>query len=298
MSFASNVKQELIAGAGELAPCCVHALRYGLFLFARQFSVGEVHFTTESADIAAFALDHLAALGVTAKEVRAGRRKVDISVPEESGRLRLLRAFGHGPEDVTLRLNRANLAGECCFAALLRGAFLACATMTTPELNYHLEFSVGYRKLAGDLSALMREMDLAPKSTIRKGVHMLYFKDSGLIEDTLTAMGAQGASLDLMGIKMEKNMRNHVNRKVNFETANIFRAANAAAEQLEAVRQLRASHGFAALPESLREAAELREANPEATLAELCEEAEGEISRSGMSHRLKKLVLFSQNKKI
>ena len=154
-------------------------------------------------------------------------------------------------------------------AALLRGAFLACGTLTDPEKDYHLEFVVPYRYISRDLAKLLHEWNLAPKQLERKGSHVVYCKDSERIEEILTLMGAQNAALELMGIKMYKDMRNNINRKINFETANISRTANAAAEQVYAIETILEHAGLESLPEELKEIALLRLENPEMSLREL-----------------------------
>ena len=177
--------------------------------------------------------------------------------------------------------------------AFLRGVFLACAAVNAPQRQYHLEFSVGYKKLCTELAQLLGEHNLAPKICQRKGAWLLYYKDSEQIEDVLASLGAQTAVLDFMQTKVEKDLRNNVNRVMNFDMANLDRATAAAAQQLRAIAQIRQATGLNYLSEPLREAAELREQNPEASLAELCDMCTVPVTRSGMNHRLKKLVALA-----
>ena len=265
MSFSSQVKAEL--AAVENTPCCMHAQTYGLLLFSRAFSFVEMSMQTDTEQIA--------------RMYREG-------IQREAG------AFGHEKGELALRLNRANLAGDCCMVALLRGAFLACGTLTDPEKDYHLEFVVPYRYISRDLAKLLHEWNLAPKQLERKGSHVVYCKDSERIEEILTLMGAQNAALELMGIKMYKDMRNNINRKINFETANISRTANAAAEQVYAIETILEHAGLESLPEELKEIALLRLENPEMSLRELGEALSEPISRSGVNHRLRRLVSIAQ----
>ena len=186
--------------------------------------------------------------GVEANLTQSSSGKFKVSVRTASQRQQVMAAFGHEKGELALRLNRANLAGDCCMAALLRGAFLACGTLTDPEKDYHLEFVVPYRYISRDLAKLLHEWNLAPKQLERKGSHVVYCKDSERIEEILTLMGAQNAALELMGIKMYKDMRNNINRKINFETANISRTANAAAEQVYAIETILEHAGLESLP--------------------------------------------------
>lgn len=115
--------------------------------------------------------------------------------------------------------------------------FIACGTVSSPEKNYHLEFSVSYKRLCNDLIQLLDEVGFAPKYVRRKSSHIVYFKVSEKIEEFLTLVGAMNSTLELMGIKMHKDMVNHVNRRVNFENANLSRTVDAAIVQVEAIEK-------------------------------------------------------------
>lgn len=290
MSFSMQVKQELMEASATQLPCCAEAMLYGMLLFAADFSPRGIRLATESGEMAELFCALLQKFTPAQAALRRNGRKWVAEVANPGDCVQVMERFGHAPGELALRVNRVNFSGDCCPAAFLRGAFLACAAVTAPQSQYHLEFSVSFRRLAGDLEALLRESGLEPRLTQRKGVWLLYFKGSEQIEDALALLGAQRASLRLMGVKIEKDVRNHVNRRVNFETANLNRTVDAAAAQADAIRRLRAEGTFDTLAAPLRQAAELREENPEASLQELCELCGGEVTRSGMNHRLKRLV--------
>ncbi len=293
MSFSSQVKAEL--ASVENTPCCMHAQTYGLLLFSRAFSFFDISMQTDTELIARLYCDGiLRETGIEAQMSQSASGKFKVCVRTAAQRQQVMSAFGHEKGELVLRLNRANLTGECCMASLLRGAFLACGTLTDPEKDYHLEFVVPYRYISRDLAKLLDELSLAPKQLERKGSHVVYCKDSERIEETLTLMGAQNAVLELMGVKMYKDMRNNINRKTNFETANISRTANAAAEQVFAIETIRDHAGLESLPEELKEIALLRLENPEMSLRELGEALSEPISRSGVNHRLRRLVSIAQ----
>lgn len=293
MSFSSQVKAEL--AAVENTPCCAHAQAYGLLLFSRAFSFAEISMQTDMQQIAQLYHDGiLTQTGVEAQLTQSASGKYKVFVHTAAQREQVMHAFGHERGALTLRINRANLGGDCCMAALIRGAFLACGTLTDPEKDYHLEFVVPYRYISRDLAKLLDELSFAPKQLERKGSHVVYCKDSERIEETLTFMGAQNAALELMGIKMYKDMRNNINRKTNFETANISRTANAAAEQVLAIEIIRDHAGLESLPEELKEIALLRLENPEMSLRELGDALPEPLSRSGVNHRLRRLVSIAQ----
>lgn len=273
----------------------MRAQTYGLLLFSRAFSFSDISMQTDMERVAQLYRDSmLQETGVQAQLSQSASGKFKVCVRTAAQREQVMAAFGHAKGELALRLNRANLAGDCCMAALLRGAFLACGTMTDPEKDYHLEFVVPYRYISGDLAKLLDELSLAPKRLVRKGSHIIYCKDSERIEETLTLIGAPNAALSLMGVKMYKDMRNNINRKTNFETANISRTANAAAEQVFAIETIRARFGLESLPEELREIALLRLENPEMSLRELGEALSEPLSRSGVNHRLRRLVAIAR----
>jgi len=295
MSFATEVKQELLHASEERGACCAEAQLYGMLLFGREFSARGMCLRTENRALAEYACAQLREVALAAAHLEPRGRKWEVTVPRAEERLRLLERFGHGGKELTLRIVRENFTCEDCLAAFLRGAFLSCAAVSAPQRQYHLEFYVGYKNLARELCALLAECDLPPKLCQRKGVWLVYYKDSTQIEDLLTFIGARLSMLDLVNAKIEKDMRNNVNRAVNFELANVNRTSGAAAAQLLAIAKLRARLVLDTLPEPLREAALLREANPEASLQELCGLAAAPVTRSGMNHRLKRLEELAKN---
>jgi len=295
MTFSAQVKQEL-KELELLSPCCIHAQGYGLFLFAKSFDASRISFTTEDENLAAYYADYAQKqFGVSMPVKKNSAKKFTAATQTTADSNAIFSAFGHSAGDTNLRINRANLADSCCCGAFLRGVFLACGTISTPQKHYHLELVVPYKRLSMDLMKLMQELDLRPKYINRKGCHVVYLKDSEEIEDMLTAIGATGASLELMGVKIHKDMRNRVNRRLNFETANIGRTVDAALEQTQAICKIEAHGGLSSLPEPLRGLAELRRENPEASLRELSELLSPPISRSGVNHRLNKIIEFAEN---
>jgi DNA-binding protein WhiA len=142
---------------------------------------------------------------------------------------------------------------------------------------------------------IMDELSLSPKYVMRKGNHIIYFKDSESIEDFLAYIGAQNSSLYMIGIKIEKDVKNTVNRKLNFELCNIEKTVNASNRQIESILKIKNTVGLNSLPDNLREIAELRLENPETSLSELVELYEGSISKSGMKHRIDRIMEISDN---
>ena len=187
-------------------------------------------------------------------------------------------------------INFAVLEEPCCRLSFLRGAFLAGGSVTAPEKGYHLELSTSHLGVSRELPALMQECGFAPKQTVRKGYYISYFKQSGAIEDFLTAVGAPLAAMGIMNAKVEKTLRGGVNRRVNCDAANLDKAVEASQAQLEAIRRLERRGELDKLPDKLAEAARLRREHPEDTLAQLAQLCDPPATKSALNHRLRRLV--------
>ena len=204
--------------------------------------------------------------------------------------------YGFDPQDtLSVHINLAVIEEDCCKAAFLRGAFLAGGSVTDPSKGYHLELNTTHQSVAREGYSLMQEaMGFAPKTAPRGGGQVLYFKQSDLISDCLTYLGAHVAAMGIMEAKLEKELNNNVNRRCNCDDANISKVVEAAQEQLIATRILRERSLYDQLPVKMKQAAEAREKNPEASLTELAAMMEPSISKPAMNHRLKKLVQMAQ----
>lgn len=294
MSFSYDAKSEMCRIEPEQS-CCEKAECYGLLLCAKSFSPVSVSLVTEHPMVARRAAQLAAQITGAIVEVRTAvsyrRRSYALIVQEESQRRQVLSAFCHSGKEISLRVNLANLENECCKAAFLRGVFLSCGTVTDPNKDYHLELILPYMNLAKDIMTLLREgMDFHPALINRKGAFVVYIKGGDRIADLLAYLGAGGVAMELMQVRMLKEVRNNVNRKTNFETANIDKTVGASVRQVEAIRKIRDTVGLAALPEELQETAELRLKNPELSLRELGQLFQTPVSRSGVNHRLRRLM--------
>ena len=297
MSFSSEAKKEIAASTPDRA-CCRGAQIYGMLECGHAFSAAEISLQTELEAVADVYDRLVARIGGVPRPVRRQlRRRTTLhhsAVEDPAARQALLERFGHSGGEVSLRLNRANLDCEACARAYLRGAFLVCGAVTDPEHDYHLEFSVPHYNLSRDIAALLREWDFPAKTTTRGGSYVVYIKESERIEDCLTFLGATKASLELMGVKMVKSIRNDTNRRLNFESANMDKTAQAVAEQIKALSRIESTCGLAALPEELQEVAKLRLDNPDLSLRDLGAMMDPPLSRSGVNHRLQRILKFAE----
>ena len=295
MSFSSQVKDELIKIEQENA-CCKKSLLYGMALFSKSFSFYSVVFQSKSEEIAELFASLLAELcSVKAKLSASPSGKLfTVSVRKSVNAARIMSYFGHEKGETSLKINFSNFICDDCQKAFIRGAFLACGAVSSPEKDYHLEFSVPYMNLSKSLMTTLRETELSPKLTNRKGYNIIYFKDSEEIEDCLYIMGAGKSMFDMMNVKIVKEIRNSANRRANCETANIEKTVMAASPQLTAILKIQDKQGLDSLPDGLRQMAEVRLENPLASLGELAEMLDPPISKSGVNHRLSRLVKIAK----
>lgn len=300
MSFNSDIKAELVKLENKKS-CCLKAECYGAWLFSKCFSIRESNYTSENAGVIRKMSELAAVVAGISPEVsyaisRRKKQAYRITISSEYERKALLECFGHREKEVSLKINWANIENECCYAAFLRGAFITIGTATDPEKEYHLEFSTPYKNLAEGLNILIKDivdMKITPGITRRKSSYVVYLKDSSQIEDLLTYIGATNASMELMQIKMYKEVKNDINRKANFETANMDKTYSAAARQMAAIAIISDTIGIDNLPEELIETAKLRLENPEMTLRELAQTLN--ITRSAVNYRLKKILEIGQD---
>lgn len=192
--------------------------------------------------------------------------------------------------DMSQRTIDSEIIATNSLGVFTAGVFLACGSVNDPSKEYHLEFSVPEPALAQQLSVLLGDIGAAAKRAVRRGQEIVYIKDSESIEDTLTFIGAQQCTLELMNVKIYKDVRNKANRIANCDAANIDKVVNAAMRQIEDIRLIEKSMGLASLPAELRELAELRLDNIDMSLQEIGESLSVPISRSGVNHRFRKLA--------
>lgn len=202
------------------------------------------------------------------------------------------------PED----FEKAAFAGErmmcrdCC-AAFLRILFLKFGTVTDPKKSYHLEMSFPNELFRDYVKGKLLEQGLVSKSGKRRDRFTVYFKESVAIEDFLATVGAVEKAYDIMNLKLMKEMRGSINRQTNFETANMQKAINATRAYLDAISYLAENGYLSSMSDEMRETAELRLANDTASMSELGRLHLPPISKSGVKHRLDKILDFYEKVK-
>ena len=298
MSFSADAKIELCR-EGMQRPCCVRAEAYGVLLYCNTFSPREVRIITENKEFARrVPLLFQRAFSVSfdqlpEEDVGKGKYILRLEGGDKLGAI--INALGYDPQqNPVLHINFGLLEEDCCRAAFLRGAFLAGGSVTDPAKRYHLELATSHIQASRELTALLTDMGYVPRDVTRGGYQVTYFKNSTQIEELLTRMGAPVAAMEIMNAKVEKDLRNDINRRVNCDAANVGKAVDAAQEQLEAIGRLQEMGRLQDLPEKLKETVVLRETFPELSLSELAEEFDPPISKSCLNHRLRKIVELSK----
>lgn len=304
MSFSSQVKKEV----------CTHTVTdkdnlkaelYGMLIFGKIFSNKQIVFTTENTAACkqlTFLLENLY-MPIIEKEaaLRTSRSTENhlykITVIDENDCKRIFNDLGHDSKNITLRVNRANIFSDEQSQAFLRGVFLSCGSVSDPTKSYHAEFCVPHKNLSVDLCKILCEVtecQFTPKTVLRNGNYVVYFKGSEQICDLLTYIGAPNSAMEIMGTKAVKQVRNNVNRRINSEVANIEKVATAAARQISAINKIKKLGQYDLLSQDLKDIAELRLNNPEMSLKDLGENLFPKISRSGANHRMNRLLEIAE----
>ncbi len=295
-SFSVNVKKEIIDRINSRSKADVCLM--GLLTYCNKLSDKEISFLTENENVRDFFVKNVCrllerddAVLVTQTSRKNSGALYNVEVAGADNRLALLDMFRM---DQSRRLTPDDLPKEKYLPQLIAGIFLACGSVTDPEKKYHMEFVMPTLDLCNDFGLLLIEhFGITPKHVERKHSQIVYIKESENIIDVLTIMGAQMASLEIMNVKMMKDVRNKINRAVNCDNANIEKTLRAAEKQLEDIELIEKTVGLDELTPALREMAELRYNNPDISLKELGTMISPPISRSGVNHRLQKISAFA-----
>ena len=300
MSFSSTVKDELVgiktSGANERL-----SLLCGLTHTAAAVTLGRgglgIEYVSESENVAELArvltneLYGLSASFSTRKQEGLKRSSIVVRVSGDGCR-KLLTDCGSLPADEDEDFEPGKIpdnmiSGDDCMRCLLRGAFLGGGSVSDPQKGYHLEIVTRQERFAETLRVAAEGYGIRAKVTARKANYIFYLKEGESVSDFLSLIGAMNGTMQFEQIRVLRFMANDINRRTNFEDANMQKAAMASAQQRMDIDLIIKEKGIQSLPEKLRQTAEARVNNPEATLTELAGELE--ITKSCLTHRLKKL---------
>lgn len=293
MSFSFETKNELCRLPVHRL-CCARAEAYGILLYCNTFRSEAIRIITGNPNLA----ERIPKLFQRAFDLSfdrlpdgGGEGKYIFQITERGKLDHIINLMGYDPrQNLALHINFAMLEETCCQKAFLRGCFFTGGSIIDPLKRYHLELTTSHLQVSRELEVLLRECGYPPKGVSRNGSFVTYFKQSDQIEDFLTFIGAPVAAMHLMSAKLEKDLRNSVNRRLNCDSANLDKTVEAAQGHLEAIRRLRAAGRLEHLPDKLQETAALRLEYPELTLSELAEEFHPPVTKSCLNHRLRKLL--------
>ena len=264
-----------------------------MLIFGRAFSLSEISLMTEIQAVAEHYCTSIRDLtGVTPELICSKAGNYKINIPTRADRLKILEYFGYTGKEITLRVNLSNLEQsneDCCSKAFLRGAFLVCGSVTDPQKDYHIEFSVTKAKLCEDLMQIIGDLGLRCKKITRNNSYVIYAKEAESIEDYIGTMGANHAFLEVMQTRAMKDIKNQINRRSNFESANMSRSIEAGLKQVTLIEEVLSKIKLSDMTKDLEELCSLRLENPDISLDELGKMMNPELSRSAVSRRFKKL---------
>lgn len=290
MSFSSEVKEELSRHLGKSRHCQVAELA-ALIAFDGKMSEPE----RDSDKISDFENEHLnetfhllvrKIFGIEELQTHEERKKT----------LETVKMWNQREQIPAVRdtVNGILIQQICCKRAYIRGAFLACGSISDPNKSYHFEIVCRTIEQASQLRDVINSFDMDAKIVARKKHQVVYLKEGAQIVDILNIMEAHIALMNLENVRILKEMRNSVNRKVNCETANISKTVNAAVKQLEDISYIKETAGFDSLPDNLKETAMLRLEYPDAPLKELGTYLNPPVGKSGVNHRLRKISAIAE----
>ena len=308
MSFSSSVKNEIARIIPE-SPSCIKAELSGLIRVGGAIMIGasmqvRLEMKTENAAVARkFLTLAKKAYGIeTEIEVlRKNRLKKNniyrVKITDHQSVKMMLTDLGISDDGFFLNAGVSEdiLTKVDCKRAFVRGLFLGSGSVTDPEHGYHLEIIFESEELAQIVVNLLAPFELKAKINLRKGWHVVYIKESEQIVTFLNVIEAHNALFSYENTRIQKGMRNQVNRQVNWETANMNKSIDAAFRQIHNIEMIDRHLGIENLPDMLRDVARLRIENPDISIKELGEMLNPKIGKSGVSHRLKKLETIAKN---
>jgi hypothetical protein len=224
------------------------------------------------------------------------RKKYELFITPQSGVYDLLENLGILDKTHSIKFKIADwIKGDRDYErAYLRGVFLAGGSVNKPRAEYHLELRCEHKTHAEDIMEIMKDFELDPHLTEHKKKQVIYLKKYDDIATMLNLMGAYNSLLELENAQVFKEIKNNVNRRVNFETANLDKTVKAAMEQIDDIELIEEEKGLDNLTDSLREIAELRQENPYASLKELGEMLEPKLSKSGVYNRIRRIKKIAE----
>ena len=298
-SFSEFTKNELFKKDNSNA-CCDFAELSGMMLFGSNITLKRIRFATENEDV----LERYITLadkfdmkvGVTRTSDLSSRCLAVISDKDDISRLaERLGIIDSATGLIKYKISDKIIKNECCVRAFVKGAFLGGGTVIDPKKAYNLEIITPYMGLHNDFLDLLTKSGFEFKTVMRKSKYVLYTKRSEVIEDFLSFIGAFNAQMELINIKIDKEIHNSFNRSINIESANYDKTIDASVKHIKAIEKIENKIGLDELPPDLKEIAILRLDNKSMSLQELGKLLNPPLGKSGVNHRLKKIIEISES---
>ncbi len=298
MSFSRELKTELC----ELksSECCRKAECYGFLLFGQSFNAQKISLLTDNEHVASrysYLINRCFGIKPTTTVNHGKKTTYKIFIEEQTQREQILNGLNLDTSSPNTYINQQIITKDCCKNAFIRGMFLSSGQAADPQREYRIEFRIKNAELSYAAFDLLYKKQLEPRITLKKLTNFIYLKRSECVEDFLTLIGASALSLQVMDTRVIKDFRAGLNRKGNFEDANTSKLVEASLKQRTAIEYLINSDKFSLLTEELQYAARLRLDNPYAPLSELCKISDVPITRSGLNHRLGKIIEIAEQLK-
>lgn len=291
MSFSNDVRREICSAVSDNDKR--FACLYGMLLFCRTLSPEHICFQTESSISAEFFGSLFRNVFRYSPECRENSRKNTVLYCYDIYDRNIIEEIYRTYKFINVRTINSEIIVTNSIGGFTAGIFLACGSVNDPSKEYHLEFSVQGEVLAEELTVLLADIGVIAKIAVRRGQYIVYIKDSESIEDTLTFMGAQNCTLEIMNVKIYKDVRNKANRIANCDSANIDKVLKASMRQIEDIKLIADTNGLDSLTAELREVAVMRLENTDMSLQEIGENLSVPISRSGVNHRFRKISVIA-----
>lgn len=192
-------------------------------------------------------------------------------------------------------IENVNIDKICCSTAYIRGAFLGSGSVSNPQKEYHLEFDTKSKEGADYLTELLQKRNFRPKRTLRKGKEVVYIKESSQIADIIGYMSMGRAGLEIISAQVEKELKSSIVRQVNCDSANLNKLAKASSRHIAAINKIKKARKWSSMPEVLREIGDLRLKYPDVSLESLGKMTKQTIGKSGVNHRLNRIIEFAQS---
>ncbi|MBE6638434.1 MAG: DNA-binding protein WhiA [Ruminococcaceae bacterium] len=302
MSFAQDTKNDLCAIPCR-RKCCRKAMLYGILSAANTFRPDRIRLMTENERTSETVMRLLKECSVKGNlyisEKKSGEQRSNsykITVASLQDCQTVTNAIGLSPDFRCETIDETIFHCQDCFRHFVRGLYLSAGTIKDPKSGYQLELVFNNQSLSESIASLFEAQGIALKSVARQYSYVLYAKESETIEDFLTFIGAQQSALAIMDVKIYREIRNQANRQNNCETANMFKMTSSAQNQIRAIRWFIDADLFDTLDEDLQVTALLRLENPDASVQEIADMHTKSVSKSGVYHRLQKIVTLSQKK--